>query len=461
MGFWQDLVDWCKGLFNGKEGSASLSDIYGEYKMEVTDRLNMLDDDFLDKVVEKAKSVFSDKNFKRQRNLIPVEANIFSRVINQISKVFLEVPTRRNLVAKKGETGDVLFEPDETYSELLKKSNINAIMRDVEEKVNASNECVVMTSWNPKTKSVKYTPITMDQIDLICDDTDDSEIIGVKYSAGSYTVVWTSDGKIETYDGKTLVDEKENPYKDKDGGTVLPFVLYHRKYPSRGLINKTLGSDLYTFTIDVNVLLMMLNYGYKMNYIQPYFSGEKVDTGKLEGDVASPWVVEGIDVEVGKLDFLTNLENQWEVIKERAVMLASFYNVSPSNFTLSGIPSSGVALRISNQGLLDSLKKSRALYEMVEREMFEQSRIIWNHHNSENQVDVKGEFEVIYHDPELPEDFTEEDEHWTTQIEYNVKTAVDWIMSNNKNLTREQALKVYESNKTFNEANQPPEMGIG
>jgi hypothetical protein len=263
-----------------------------------------------------------------------------------------------------------------------------------------------------------------------------------------------------TEDYEMITEEEDIPYLDSDGEPILPFVLYNRVYPVDNLLNFTEGNDLRDLTVNSAVLMVWLNSVEKyQSFKQIVFNTDDPDSIPTDikmgpGDaIVNPTKEGGGSVEV--LDLQSDIKAKYELIKERIMQVLTGYGISPQNFTMSGSPTSGFALKISNIGKIESRESQLPLYANKEQELFDIERIIWNYHNPTSTIPDEAKLEVDFAElnfPKSPEESIKEDEF---NIRHNVITEIDLIRRNNPDFTEEQALEEFQKNKAFNEANQP------
>jgi hypothetical protein len=271
---------------------------------------------------------------------------------------------------------------------------------------------------------------------------------------GGYVYTITPSGDYER-----VVKREEIPYLDENGEPILPFVLYNREYPIDKLLNFTTGNDIRDLTVNMAILLIYLNS------VEKYQSFKQLvintdDPESLPNDltigpadiVVNPTKEGGGSVEV--LDLQTDIKTKYELIKERIVNVLTGYGISPQNFTMSGSPTSGFALKISNIGKLESREAQLPLYRNREKQIFDIERIVYNYHNTEGIPD-EAELEVDFAEisfPKSPQEQITQDEF---DLRHNVITEIDIMQRKNPDLTDEMAIERHAKNKQFNEMSQP------
>jgi hypothetical protein len=253
-----------------------------------------------------------------------------------------------------------------------------------------------------------------------------------------------------------IISTEDNPYKDVEGKTVLPFVLYSKDHPVDRLLNFSSGNDVRDLNINIALNLIHVNQLIKYQaYKQLVITTEnrKNIPDPLVLDAATAVVLEtktgSADAEV--LDLQAAIDKLWDLIKDRIQLVLTNYGISPQNFTMSAQPQSGFAAMISNISKLEFREAQVPHYRKKEKELFEKVRTVWNYHNTGKRINEKAEFQIDFAEIEFPKTTQEEAEKFTFLKNNNAMTSVDLIMLENPDLTREQAEELYLANKAFNE----------
>ena len=434
------MIDTLTPIYVGDIENTSLYAL----RLSIKNRIDMLNDNHEYAVTEEFKRQFVTKIYKRMKNLLSIENNIFTKIHKMQSKVYLNPAIRRLETNGKN---------DKSYADIIKETNIDAIMPTVNLLTNACNEVVVKTSWTGK--RVFYDIITLDNVLYTVDPADQMGVREFSYLSGDWRITYfkggENDGRIlkqymrnnSPHTGAATDAPKvqsmwdENPYKDENNETLLPFTFFHSEYPYLGLVNYSKGNDLYMFTIQVNIFMTYLNYLIKMqSYQQPYVTGLEVKLPKdAYWDAGKIQVFEGEGVTAGLLDLHAPFADVWDVIHKRAIAIAQNYNLSMENFTLSGSPTSGFALKLSNRGIDEKLTIDRQYYRLWETHLHNVTTVINNHHN-DKKININGSFSIDFAELEYDESPTEADNHQITLINNDIETPIDWIKKREPGLDR-------------------------
>lgn len=417
-------------------------------------RLKMLNDDFFNEVKDELYNQFIKKNADRMRQMISTELNLFSWVVKKVSRCYTYNPQRSADIT----TGDKITH-DKVYDEVISKSNINLLMSKFERIVEATNQALLKVVYKPN-GIIEYQPITMDVAEVKVNGIDSFEIEAVKYRVNDelWCIYDKKEATIKYVNKKDeVIRIDELPYKDLDGNTVLPFILWSADYPLYSLLNRTRGETAYSTTIQLNVILTYINYLIKMqSYKQPYISGEKV--GKIDDsawDAASIQIYESAKgfgaPNVGLLDLQVDIDKLWQIVKDRATYLAAQYGITGDNFNGTRQAQSGYAIKLSNRELDEYLEQQKRMYAFFENQTFEVTRIVWNFHDKK-KISNEAVFKIDYIDPQYEDSITESIDAHIAKIRHNIETPADWIMEDNPDVrTVDEALEKFQQNKAVNE----------
>lgn len=482
-------------------------------KLDVRNLIEMYNDNWYDQIREELARQFSQKVRRKLRNLITTEFNLLKRVTNEISLVYKRPATRKAVLVSDGEDGSKIEADDKNYNEMLYGSNIDAVMKQVNKYVTFLNQVVVRPVV--RNGKMEYDMLTLDNCEIVTDPVDWKRIVAVKYYIGldlpsTYEIKTDSDIRKRTEEPRGTgtgfnlseyneaylwaLEDSEEEYSDDDGFTkvrkyrrgmiyrlkreggkditiddgeeirykengeaILPFVIFWKDYPVRQLIDTTTGTDLRDANIRLAVNVTHMQYllkfqSYKVAQITTRDASTLpkelcLDPGHLYVNEDSEGNSAGLEV----IDFTASIKEIWDALVSGVTLFLSNYFISPANFTLSGSPSSGFAMKISNQAKLEFREDQVDIYREREHELFRISRIVWNTDVKGKPISEKAELRIDFAEPTFPESPDEQMTEWTFLKTANAVTDIDLIMRRNPDLTREEATKEYMRNKAFNQ----------
>ena len=132
-------------------------------------------------------------------------------------------------------------------------------------------------------------------------------------------------------------------------------------------------------------------------------------------------------------------------------MVLSQRGVAPQNFLLTANPQSGYAMKLSNTQLLERRQDDIGLYRVYEKQLFEIQRIIWNYHAGKKISDT-AEFNIDFGEISFEPSIDETTRKWQFEFSNDLATAIDYIKSQNPDITDEQAEAIYRDNVAENAA---------
>jgi len=128
------------------------------------------------------------------------------------------------------------------------------------------------------------------------------------------------------------------------------------------------------------------------------------------------------------------------------------YGLPPSAWSLDEVPESGFAKFMNNIELFEDREDGQAMWIEVERELFRNSRMVWNRFNLGPQIPEDLELDVVFQPVSMPENPSEKMTRYTMGIKAGVSSPVRYFMDE-ENLTREQAIakakEIEEENDMF------------
>jgi len=274
-------------------------------------------------------------------------------------------------------------------------------------------------------------------------------------------------GKIYTIEQRGREEEiikiDDNPYRDEKGNVILPFILFSKEQSISQLLDFTTGNDLRDANINIAINMIHLNALLKyQSYKQVWLKTSKKNQfpDKMQFGPTSIFTIWGEDNagsatgDIGTLDLQSAIDRVWGVIKDRAKIVLAQYGFDVEAFERSGSPTSGFHLKIKKEAILEKREDQLPVYRNREKEIFKISRIVWNYHNPNEKIDIKSKHKIDFGEITFPKSIDEEAKEFEFLKRNNVKTDIDLIIDDNPDLTREEAMEIFEKNKAFNSANQ-------
>jgi len=127
---------------------------------------------------------------------------------------------------------------------------------------------------------------------------------------------------------------------------------------------------------------------------------------------------------------------------------------APKNFTRGADAQSAEAVRLGGVDMRDKHASKKAILKIFEQDLWK--RIIWENNRQPNTVNIPEDTTLVVDWKPDPMNFnsaSDEVTHFTTGINHNVHTPIDWIRSVNPELSLEEAEAKFEQNRIFNQEN--------
>lgn len=413
---------------------------------------------------------FKSSMIKQHMKHLKVCYPIMSRIINKLSKVYMEQPTRRfyingrEIVPKSDE-----FNTDSIVNEklcgILKESfytTENKVkIKDSEKKVNLLNTCVYKVRTESDELKLDYIP---NDLCLVEQEDYDNTVAKKLYfiSSDTRTEEWTKDNFTITSEDGVLSAENEAGRNmlalgDKSIGSVFaPFVVLRESIPYQDFWN----FNRVDFLDNIRQLNMMFT---ELRYLVRYTSyGLKyaVNVDAPNGADSDPlgfWILNSKDegmggsnqFEVGELQNAGKLQEVKDSILFMMSQLLYDMGLSTQDLVATAQKSTAESKELDREDFRQFLKDQQEIWRMNEQNLFKTMRLVWNRDNA---------YKIPY-ELEMTVDYTDIDEtqiiddvkRWVVEIENNVSTSIDWIMDKNKDLTRDQAEMILDRNSKINE----------
>ena len=408
-------------------------------KQDTAKRLNFYHDEQLTRLEEQLNQLFSDPSA-----MVKAELNIVKKVINNLSQVYREPPSRtiegteqdqalyQEIV--EGSALDVRMKQASRYCKLLKTILLRPIWRTekLDLDIITGNICDVVTGDSPE---------ILEQV-LITDYGQTDKVEDVTYSH------WTAETWTRLDYRGNVLEQAENPYK------ILPFLPVFDYPPPSSAFWLPGGSDLVSLQEAINLKLTDLLYlisqqSFGVGWIRGAQSGGsvKVDPGSL---VELP--------ENGALGFESQKAQIGEVVNaiDKLTKWAAISNgLSASSMSTDPSEASGLSKQVDTRELGEMRRDDIALFRSYEKQLFNLMRVVWNVHSSK-KLSPNAALKIDFADPRPEVDPLTQAKSNELLVELGVISPVDVLMERNTDIdTREDALayllKVKEENQLLTE----------
>lgn len=174
-------------------------------------------------------------------------------------------------------------------------------------------------------------------------------------------------------------------------------------------------------------------------------------TGILEIQSTSNVPGDDTKVTVGEFNNEARIKDLSDSIMSMMKFLYTLKNISLDSLIATKSPSSADSKEIDRESLKEIIKARQDIWSMNEENIFNTALCVYNRDNSKKLP--KGLYiKVDFHDADKTAEMLKvEMESWLVKIENDIATKVDWLMSENPDLTEEEAKTLLEKNMAMNE----------
>jgi hypothetical protein len=154
------------------------------------------------------------------------------------------------------------------------------------------------------------------------------------------------------------------------------------------------------------------------------------------------------------LDLNTQLSAIDEVIRGKIMAIANNYGISNENFTVTGTAASGYSLRVANRALEEIREFDKTVAWKCEHDLFDLIRLI---NNTSGAEAIPEELELKWNPGEIsyPPTMQEEQSRWEFEFKYGIRNQVDYLMKEDPELEREDAMEMLQQVKEENAQTKP------
>ena len=401
-------------------------------------RYNMYNDNYKKQVEKRLTEIYANASLLKMDKQLDMTNNVYKTIVNKISRVYTSGVDR-------------VF-GDESMVDVYKENRIDKYMKQANRYVNAFNDMLMQVSWdtdNNKPRFVfRYPHKTRVVIDDMGNPSEVEYFVSNEDDEGEKWAFWSNEKhyyKVYDKNGEATEvavvgnEDMVNPYN------VLPFVFMQNGFRDSGFFDPFTGSDLVEVTLDMAVYNTFKNYMIKwQSFKQVVVTGNNVS--KIQGQVLDPsqaLTADGDDVKIDVLDMQANLEELKNVIDSQMVNVAINYNISPSQFRMTGQVSSGFALQMENTALDEFTAEQQTDFIDYEKDLNKLLVIIGNVNRA--GFSESADFDVSFADITYSESPKETVETQKERINLGLTNPVE-IIQNEDNIDEDAAIEKYEEN---------------
>ena len=402
-------------------------------------RWDMFNDNYAKQVHTKLKEIYINVALIGMDKQVDLTNNIFKTITEKVSRVYTSGINRD-------------FGDNETLTDLYSRARVTKYMKQANVYLNAFNDVLLQVSWDDEKGLPRFNFRLPHRTKVLTDDSDNvSEVeYFISYDAeeGEKWAYWSDDEhyyKIYTKEGNVVKEAIEGNEQMINPYGVLPFVVMQKGFRDGEFFDVYSGDDLVNITLDNAIYNTFKNYLIKwQSFKQLVVTGTNV--GQIDGqilDPASALTAEGEDTNISLLDLQANLTQLVETIEASSTTVAVNYNISPSQFRMTGQTSSGFALQMENKALDEFTADQQKDFIMYEKNLLELIVLIGNI----NTVGIPEaqEVDITFNPIRYSESMTDTLNAQEKSISLALKSPIE-IIADARGITWEEAEIIYAQN---------------
>lgn len=363
-------------------------------------RIDIYTDDFGDQIADMISDQFEPENAKEILKVVDRTSNPLKRIVGQISTIYHEPPSWRLGEDEKRKKNNGAKDDKGAWNKIRARALFDSVQQATNEYTNLCNETIQHVTVRRGRLVVDL--LTPDNVIVEQDPEDPTCPIALAYWSGNlstgndtgYWIYWSrhpGDPAHRIYDPKGRdVSAKfgvdgVNPYRDKVGNPVLPFVLRHRSLPINGdIFDQHSGADLVEGTLGVVGLETWLNHLTRTDSIAQKWIVGMIDQEAMGAQVGGTLRALLIrpngnqPVTAGQFSSQADWSGMRGNLNAKISNLANAYGLSMDDFKVSGEPASGFSLQVRKEGLIQIRRKQIPLYRAHDLELYDVVSKVWN-----------------------------------------------------------------------------------
>lgn len=405
-------------------------------------RYDMFNDNYAYQVQRHLLDIYSKADDIKLDRQMDLTNNIYKTIVNKVSRVYSFGVERE-------------FTNEETL-ELYKELRIDKVMKEANTFTNAFNDILLQVSWNydedkprlifryPHKTKVKLDEYDRpEEVEYFVSSSDEGEKWSFWSATEHYYKIYDKASVFSKDDTTFTIEYTEDNQEGVNPYGILPFVFMQNGFRDGMFFDEHTGQDLVSITLDNAVYSTFKNYLIKwQSFKQLVVTGSGI--GELSGQLMDPstaLTVSGEDAKIDLLDLQADLKQLDEVLQSSANNVAINYNISPSQFRMSGQVSSGFALQMENASLDEYTKEQQEDFLIYEKQLFDLLNTIMEVEASTNL----GEVTIKFSEPKYQESRTVEVDTITKEVDLGL-LKISEVIAKEQGITEEEAKKQLEEN---------------
>ncbi len=380
--------------------------------------------------------------------MLDTSQNVFRRIIRETSTVYKN-GMKRELIRPVAKGKPQIVEVP-AYAELVKQMELDWRMAEAHRLAKAAWVCFLRPRMMRSTGEMRLDLITPDiaHVDVSADDPMRMKGFGYLVDGVAKNGERKQSWVYYTAENVVYLDETgmeiKNPYSEdldvENHYGVIPVVPMFTTAPTLQFFDLDWNRDAMRANYIIGVLNTYVNYLVKtQSFKQITFSGEV--SSEVLSAIADPLfpIVLPTGAAAATLDLNTQLEAIDNVVKGKILAIAGNYGISPQNFNVTGDIASGYALRIANRSLEEIRAHDKIVVASCEQKLFDLIRLICEV-DGDGEIPEDVELKLDPGEIEYPPSQGEEQSRWEFEFRNGISNAIDYLIEQNPDLTREEAM---------------------
>ena len=279
--------------------------------------------------------------------------------------------------------------------------------------------------------------------------------------------LWTGENK-ETKPNGAMTELRmflgENTEYVHNGDGFPPFAVLRSELPDDDFWNLK-DKDVIDVIKQVNMAFTELRYAqhfgsFGLKYIIGAKIGDesKIDlTGIMELISTNNVPGQADNIQAGEFKNEARIKELYESIFGMVKFLYDLYGISVSRLVTTKDAQTAESKQEDNRSIQEFIKYKQDVWSLNEEILFNTMVSVFNRdRTADRKIPAGISMSVDFGDPSLTAAEAQVNiENWLVRIDNDIKTALDWMMDENPDLTQEEAQLLYEKNQTFNKQAKP------
>lgn len=355
-----------------------------ERQADAQHRLDVYEDDWADALQDRIRNAFTAENAAELEKVLDTTNNPLKRIVNEISTLYHKPPVWK--FAEKS--------TQDTWRRIQDGANAPVFFPELNRMVTLLNDVLVYVC--PYRDHLTYRLILPQDAYVVPDPNDPARPLEVMFREGNVSSpsqapvwhYWSRSGAVAMYEkydneGRPLAKPLAVPYRDEFGAPAIPIVAYHRKMPTWSFWDSTGGDDLYELTVMVGLWETWINHLLRTDAIrQKWASGEVVEIpGEQQGGPTAILQFRasgGGPINIGEFSSQADWSGLGNQLTRKLENVLNNYGLATSDFRTSGDPTSGFALRVRKEGLVELREQQIPVYRTWDKALYAITASVWN-----------------------------------------------------------------------------------